>query len=318
MVSVLTKDNPEKRKPILGGSLIAIAILMWPVSNAVPKLLYDENFLTLIFYVIFLRGLIYFSAGFGLSREEGQYLTIQELSERYGIQSILLRGISAAMTNVMMLIALNYIYITEATAFLFMSPFMVMMVAPIVFAEQFKISNIFIIAIAFLGLSLVANPNHVSPDVLTYGFGSALLAAVFMTIFVIANHKHEKYASYLSMYTSGFCYIAVAIIGLIFCNILGLTNSYLLDLGAFTYDQVLIIFMGAIGLHFLGTYFVQEGFKYTPPLLASVIVCMELFWVIVIEHVLFDGVKNSNELTGIILIGIAGIASGYFYNSKKE
>ena len=291
---------------------------MWPISNAVPKLLYDENFLTLIFYVIFLRGLLYFSVGFGLSREEGQYLTIKELSETYGLKLVMLRGVSAAMANVMILIALNYITITETTALLFMSPFMLMILAPFFLGESFKIFNIGIIGTAVLGLWFMVDLNTVTSYELTYGFGSALLGALFMTIFVITNHKHAKYAIYLSLYTSGFCYGLVGIIGLILANTLGLTNSYLLDLDAFTYDQVLIIFMGAVGLHLLGTYFVQEGFKYTPPLLASVIVYLELFWVIVIEHVLFDGVRHNHELTGLILIGMAGIASGYFNNKKKE
>ena len=318
MVSVLKRNEPKIRKPILGGALIAIGILMWPVSNAVPKLLYDDNFLTLIFYVVALRGLLFFLIGFGISREEGQYLSLKEISEQHGMKSVLIRGVTAAMSNVMLLIALNYIPLTEATAFLFMSPFMLIMLAPILFGEPFKFLNVFIVGIACIGLAIVASSHDFTQDQFTYGFGSALLAAVFMTIFVITNYKHKNFGSYLSLYTSGVCYLAVGIIGLVMCNTLGLANSYVLDLGDYTYDQVLIIFMGAIGLHFLGTYFVQEGFKYTPPLLASIIVYLELFWVIVVEHTLFDGIKHNHELTGLILIGIAGITSGYFSNTTKE
>ena len=315
MVSVLIHNNPKHAKPFLGAVMILVSVLMWPMADALTKLLYSENALTLIFYVVFLRGAINYIMGTGLSKEEGQYIPLAKLPYHPDIKIGLVRGISGAMINIMLLIGLQYITITQSAAILFMAPFMVLILSPFVLGTPFKSGNLLTIGTAILGLLVVTNPKHATPEEFYYGFSCALLAAVFMTSFVLINFKYKKYNAYLAYRTSGLCYMGLALIGLILANVMGFTNAYVVDFTTFTQEQILI-FIGAVALNAMGTYVGQEGFKYTPPVLASVIAYMELFWVLSIDHIVFGGIKESGAFAGLILIATAGVVSVYFNNSK--
>ena len=314
MVSVLARENPVTAKPFLGAMLIMIAVFMWPLADAMTKLLYSENALTLIFYVVFFRGVVSYLAGTGLSHDEGQYVPISKIRHHPDIQIGLWRGASGAMVNIMLLIGLQYICITKSATILFMAPFIAILLIPFVLGEQFKSANILTLGTAILGLMVATDPNHVTETEL-YGMGSSLVAAIFMAIFSLINYKHPKYNAYLAMRTSGFCYMVFALIGLIFANSMGYTQSYMVDFTAFTWQQNLM-FLGAVLLNFGGSVIVQKGFQYTPAILAALIAYTELFWVVGIEHILFSGMEKAADLAGLVLIATAGVVSVYFNNSK--
>lgn len=317
MVFVLARENPIAPKPVLGSMLIACSVLMWPMSNALTQLLEGDTIVTLIFYIIALRGVVCYGFGTALSHEEGQYIPIKQIIAHPKIKYAMVRGTAAAMSNVMLLIALLHISLTETTALLFISPFIVLLLAPFILGDRFKASSILIIAVAIVGIFLVTDPTNTPDDKLIYGLGSALLAGVFLAIFVLTAHKNENFNPYLSLRTSGICYTIWGIVGLIIANSMGFTHTYLLDFSAFSWTQILII-AGAVFLHFMGTFLGQEGFKYTPPVLAAVVVYMELLWIIVIENVMFTGIEQPSVFIGLALIGVAGIASVYFNNKTAK
>ena len=318
MVAVLTKENPTLSNPIFGAVLIACSVLIWPLSNAFTKLLYAENALTLIFWVVFLRGLLSYGMGCYLSHKRGQYIPIKEVFQHPHIKTGIVRGCAGAMNNIMLLIALVYLTFVEATALLFMSPFMLLILAPLVLGAEFKLPNIMAVITAPFGLLVALDIPHLSSEQATYGFTAGLLAGLFMAIFALTNYKNEKYGVHLALRTSGICYMVLGLLGLIIAGGMGLTHAYLLDLGSFSWGQMLIL-LGAVGLHFVGSVIGQRGFKYTPPLLASTIVYMELLWAVVIQHFLLGGLEERNSAwIGLIIIATAGIGSVYFNNKKQK
>lgn len=316
MVAVLTEKTPENNKPVLGATLILAGVLLWPLANGFAKTLYNENVMTLIFYIVFLRGLVAYLSVVGALHRHQYSLMPQKLIGQIPNPNVALwRGFTGAMVNVMLLIAIQHIELSTSIAIVFMAPFMVMMLAPFFLNEQFNAAQILTIGTALLGLLVVADPNCNSPEQIIYGIGSALLAACFMCAFVIINRKYKQ-DSQLAIGVSGLSYMGVSVVGLIIANMMGYTQSFVVDFGAFDGQQWLF-FALAVGLNTMGSITGQQGFKYTPALLATVIAYAELFWAVSIDYTLFDGISHGSDFAGIMLIAIAG-AVGFYYDKESK
>ena len=316
MVAVFTDKKLKSRKPFLGSLLIVAAVLMWPLADAVTKLLYSENALTLIFYVVFFRGVMSYIFGTGLSHEDGQYTPLAQIPQNPDIKISMIRGLSGAMVHIMLLTGLQYLSVVQSTTILFMTPFIVLMLAPFVRGTPFSVISIPIIGIAVLGLFMEMHPTDMPHEQFFYGFGSVLLAALFMAIFTLTTDKYQNYDTYLNMRITGLCYMLLACVGLVFANSMGYTNAYVLDFSTLTHEQSFML-LGAVALNFLGSFFGQEGFKYTPTVLAAVVAYAELFWVIIIEYTLFYTMASREAIIGMVLIALAGIVNAYFNHNKK-
>lgn len=317
MVAVLTEKNPTNTKPLLGSMLIIAGVLMWPLANGFAKLLYSENVITLIFYIVFLRGLVAYLSVVGGLRSNEYALMPHKLTQQIPNPKIALwRGFTGAMVNVMLLIAIQHIEISTSIAIIFMAPFMVMMVAPFFLPEQFNAAQILTIGTAVLGLLVAADPNCNTPEQIFYGIGSALIAACCMCAFIIINRKYEQ-DSQLAIGVSGLSYMGVAVVGLMIANMMGYAQSFVVDFGAFDGQQWLFFALAVI-LNPFGSITGQQGFKYTPAVLATFIVYAELFWAVGIDYYLFDGISHSSDFAGIILIAIAGFVGLYYDKEAKS
>ena len=317
MVAVLTEQTSNNTKPLLGVMLIVTGLLLWPLANGFAKLLYSENVMTLIFYIVFLRGLVAYLSVVGALRQNEYSLKPHKIIRQIPNPNVALwRGFTGAMINVMLLIAIQYIDISTSIAMIFLAPFMVMMVAPFFLPEQFNAAQILTIATAVLGLLVVTDPNCHTPEQIFYGLGSGLLAACFMTAFIIINRKYKQ-DSQLAIGTSGLSYMGVAVVGLILAYSMGYTQSLVVDFGAFTGQQWLF-FALAVVLNPMGSITGQKGFAYTPILLATFIVYAELLWAVVIDYYLFDGISHGSAFAGIMLIAIAGMIGLYYDKEAKS
>jgi drug/metabolite transporter (DMT)-like permease len=177
-----------KRKYILSSSLIGIMFMMFGQlsfsinDTLVKEIVIDSSSNMSVINVIFLRGLIstFLILMFLVFYEKKNILTIIKIKKYYQ------RGIYEFLTAICFFIGLILLPVAEVYTLLMTNPFFVTIFAFLFLKEKVGLRRWGAVAIGFIGVIFVINPQNISFNFL-YIF--PIIAAVFLTIRDIATKQ---------------------------------------------------------------------------------------------------------------------------------
>ena len=305
-----------KSNPLFGPLLVIIGVLFWPLSDALVKLLYQEEVLLFILWSALLRGVVMYIMGAWLIRLQGRSLSFKEafdhpegILESPELHAGVMRGITAVGSTIVILVAIKHLTLQEAMAIVYTSPFLVMILAPSLLGERFTIINLFAIMAGFLGMVIVMRPDlGFAGSILGYAW--AFVGAMFMAAYVLVCRLYEENDQYLGYCTTGIAYVIIPFLCIISFYSFGHIDSLWIDFGALSWGQI-AIFVGAVLTGALGATIGQSGYTYTTAAVGALLSYSELIWISLMDYFMFDEPFKQSTVIGMVIIAGAGMLSIY-------
>ena len=305
-----------KSNPLFGPILVIVGVLFWPLSDALVKLLYQEQILLFILWSALLRGVVMYMMGVGMMRLEGRRLNLKEafdhpdgILESPEMHAGVMRGLTAVGSTIVILIAIHHLTLQQAMSIVYTSPFIVMLLAPSILGERFTIINLLAIVIGFAGMMIVMRPDlGFSGSILGYAW--AFVGALFMASYVLVCRLYEENDQYLGYCTTGIAYVVVPIFCIIFFYSFGHIDSLWIDFTALTWTQI-AIFVGAVLTGALGATIGQSGYTYTTAAVGALLSYSELIWISLMDYFMFNEPFDQSTVIGMVIIAFAGMLSIY-------
>ena len=215
-------------------------------------------------------------------------------------------------------ISLTFMTLAMANALFFSSPFFVSILAVIFLKEKVGIRRWLGIAVGFLGVYIVLNPNFNNFDYMKLApVACALCYAISMTITKVTSDKDNVFTQMIHLY---FGAILISILFYIFTGN-GQINNFNDPTFQFifrewftnpSYAWPYIIAMGCIGA--FAFYFVFNAYSIASPSVVSLYEYSLIIWSILIGFILFDNIPTMRTFIGVSIIIGAGI---YIYFREK-
>ena len=305
-----------KSSPLFGPVLVIVGVLFWPLSDALVKLLYQEQILLFILWSAIFRGVVMYIMGDAMIRMQGRKLSFSEAFahpegplESPEFQAGMMRGLTAVGSTIVILIAIYHLTLQQAMSIVYTSPFIVMILAPSILGERFTLMNLFAIVLGFVGMLIVMRPDlGFSGSV--KGYAWAFVGAIFMAAYVLVCRLYEENDQYLGYCTTGIAYVVIPIFCLAFFYSFGHVDSLWIDFGALTGTQI-AIFIGAVMTGALGATIGQSGYTYTTAAVGALLSYSELIWISLMDYFMFDEPFEQSTVIGMIIIAGAGMLSIY-------
>ncbi len=161
---------------------------------------------------------------------------------------LIVSGICLGLNWVFLFEAYKTTEISTATLCNYLTPAFVLLVSPLFLGERFTVLKAVVVAVAFVGLTLVSGiiQNGISDPSEFLGIGEGVMAAVFYTAMIILN----KFLRGIGSYERTIVQLAVAtVVVLIYV-------PFTVDLGNISYDTTSIILAVIMGV-------VQTGIAFT-------------------------------------------------------
>lgn len=157
-------------------------------------------------------------------------------------------GICLGLNWVFLFEAYKTTEISTATLCNYLTPAFVLLVSPLFLGERFTVLKAVVVAVAFVGLTLVSGilQNGISDPSEFLGIGEGILAAVFYTGMIILN----KFLRGIGSYERTIVQLAVGTVVVLFYV------PFTVDLGNISYDMTSIILAVIMGV-------VQTGIAFT-------------------------------------------------------
>ena len=312
-----------KSNSLFGPTLVIIGVLFWPLSDALVKLLYQEQIMQFIMWSALLRGVVMYIIGAGMIRLEGRTLSFKEAFdhpegplESPEMQAGMMRGLTAVGSTIVILIAIHHLTLQQAMSVVYTSPFIVMLLAPGILGEKFTFTNLIAILIGFTGMVIVMRPDlGFSGSIMGYAW--AFTGAIFMASYVLVCRMYEENDQYLGYCTTGIAYIIVPALCIVFFYYFGYTDSLFIDFTALTWQQNLI-FAGAVLTGALGATIGQSGYTYTTAAVGALLSYSELIWISLMDYFMFNEPFEQSTVVGMVIIAGAGMMSIYSDYQQTE
>ena len=305
-----------KSNPLFGPVLVIIGVLFWPLSDALVKLLYQEQIMLFILWSALLRGIVMYIMGVWLIRRQGRKLSFKEAFahpegplESPEFQAGLMRGLTAVGSTIVILIAIYHLTLQQAMSVVYTSPFIVMLLAPSILGEKFTFTNLIAIAVGFTGMVIVMRPDlGFSGSIIGYAW--AFTGALFMAGYVLVCRLYEENDEYLGYCTTGIAYVIIPFLCIIYAYSFERVDSFWIDFSALTWGQI-AIFTGAVLTGALGATIGQSGYTYTTAAVGALLSYSELIWISLMDYFMFDEDFEQSTVIGMLIIAGAGMLSIY-------
>ncbi|MCA0187797.1 MAG: DMT family transporter [Proteobacteria bacterium] len=275
------------QRPLLGAGLAMVALILFVLLDATAKHLSSRYPVPLLIWARYTVHLALMLILLGPRLRSRLYRTGRPLLHL--LRSGLLLG-----TSLCGLAAFNRLPLAEATAVIFASPVIVVLLARPLLGEQIGPWRSTAVVMGFAGVLLVARPGGgLGPE----GIAFALAAAVFYAVYQILTRKMSRTESPVT---------------LLFHT--ALTGSVVMSAALPGFDHgptpdarecLLFLAMGtlAASAHFLLT----KAFREAPASLLSPMLYVQIVWATLFGWLVFDQVPDALALGGMAVIGIAGI-----------
>ena len=215
-------------------------------------------------------------------------------------------------------ISLTFMTLAMANALFFSSPFFVSILAVIFLKEKVGIRRWLGIAVGFLGVYIVLDPNFEDFNYMKLApVACALCYAISMTITKYTSSKDNVYTQMTYLYIGA---LIISILFFIFAGE-GQFNTFSDPTYQFifrewfsnpTYAWPFIIGMGFVGA--ISFYCVFSAYSVASPSVVSLFEYSLIIWAIIIGYLLFDNIPSLRTFVGVALIIGAGI---YIYIREK-
>ena len=215
-------------------------------------------------------------------------------------------------------ISLTFMTLAMANALFFSSPFFVSILAVIFLKEKVGIRRWLGIAVGFLGVYIVLDPNFEDFNYMKLApVACALCYAISMTITKYTSSKDNVYTQMTHLYIGA---LIISILFFIFAGE-GQFNTFSDPTYQFifrewfsnpTYAWPFIIGMGFVGA--ISFYCVFSAYSVASPSVVSLFEYSLIIWAIIIGYLLFDNIPSPRTFVGVTLIIGAGI---YIYIREK-
>ena len=215
-------------------------------------------------------------------------------------------------------ISLTFMTLAMANALFFSSPFFVSILAVIFLKEKVGIRRWLGIAVGFLGVYIVLDPNFKDFNYMKLSpVACALCYAISMTITKYTSSKDNVYTQMTHLYIGA---LIISVLFFIFAGE-GQFNTFSDPTYQFifrewfsnpTYAWPFIIGMGFVGA--ISFYCVFSAYSVASPSVVSLFEYSLIIWAIIIGYLLFDNIPSPRTFVGVALIIGAGI---YIYIREK-
>ncbi|NML27654.1 DMT family transporter [Zoogloea dura] len=278
-------NHPQR--PLFGAGLAMVALILFVLLDATAKHLssrYPVPLLIWARYTVHLALMLVL-----LAPRLGHRLYRTRRPALHLLRAGLLLG-----TSLCGLAAFNRLPLAEATAVIFASPVIVVLLARPLLGEQIGPWRSTAVVMGFAGVLLVARPGGgLGPE----GIAFALAAAVFYAIYQILTRKMSRTESPVTLL------FHTALTGSLAMSaaLPGFDHGPAPD----TREYLLFLAMGTLAAtaHFLLT----KAFREAPASLLSPMLYVQIVWATLFGWLVFGQVPDTVALAGMAVIGVAGI-----------
>jgi len=222
---------------------------------------------------------------------------------------LLLRGLMLGFVGICFMPALQFMPLGEATALYFLSPLIIVLLAPLVLGEQVSFKQYVAVGVGMFGMLLIVNPGgELSP------IGSALMLVAAFCYAMVQLLTRKLTGRVMSeqqfFYTAAIC----APMGLIVLFV------YWPQIWPDASDIVELLLMGLCGG--AGQYLLIYAFKAVPASILAPINYFQLVLAVLFGQLVFGHTPGLLSFTGIVLIAVAGLSltlpmlTGYLRRKK--
>ena len=208
---------------------------------------------------------------------------------------LLLRGVMLGLVGICFMPALQFMPLGEATALYFLSPLIIVVLAPVFLDEKVQRKQYVAVAVGMIGMLLIVNPSgELSP----IGSGLMLVAAFCYAMMQLLTRKltGRVVSEQQFFYTAAIC----APMGLVVLFL------YWPQVWPDTSDILELLLMGLCGG--AGQYLLIYAFKATPASILAPINYFQLVLAVTFGQVIFGHTPEFLAFIGIVLIAVAGLS----------
>lgn len=208
---------------------------------------------------------------------------------------LLLRGCMLGFVGICFMPALQFMPLGEATALYFLSPLIVVLLAPFVLGEHVTLKQYLAVAVGMGGMLLIVNPGgELSP----IGSGLMIVAAFCYAMVQLLTRKltGRVLSEQQFFYTAAIC----APMGLV------VLFAYWPQVWPDTSDILELLLMGLFGS--AGQYLLIYAFKAAPASILAPINYFQLVLAVIFGQLVFGHTPGLLPFTGIVLIAAAGLS----------
>lgn len=208
---------------------------------------------------------------------------------------LLLRGCMLGLVGICFMPALQFMPLGEATALYFLSPLIVVLLAPVLLGEQVRFKQYLAVGVGMIGMLLIVNPGgELSP------VGSALMLVAAFCYAMVQLLTRKLTGRVLSeqqfFYTAAIC----APMGLVVLCL------YWPEVWPDASDTLELLLMGLCGS--AGQYLLIYAFKAVPASILAPINYFQLVLAVIFGQLVFGHTPGLLSFTGIVLIAAAGLS----------
>lgn len=208
---------------------------------------------------------------------------------------LLLRGCMLGFVGICFMPALQFMPLGEATALYFLSPLIVVLLAPLLLGEKVHAKQYLAVGVGMIGMLLIVNPGGTLSPV-----GSALMLVAAFCYAMVQLLTRKLTGRVLSeqqfFYTAAIC----APMGL------AVLLVYWPQVWPDTSDILELLLMGLCGG--AGQYLLIYAFKATPASILAPINYFQLVLAVIFGQVVFGHMPDLLSFAGIVLIAAAGLS----------
>ncbi len=208
---------------------------------------------------------------------------------------LIARGGMLGMVGICFMPALQYLPLGEATALYFLSPLIVVVLAPLVLGEQVRLKQYLAVLVGMAGMLLIVNPGG---KLSLLGCGLMLVAAFCYAMVQLLTRKLTRRV----ISEQQFFYAAAT------CAPMGGIVLWLFwpQVWPDTHDIVELVIMGLCGG--AGQYLLIHAFKFVPASILAPINYFQLVLAVIFSQIVFDQSPSVLSFAGIVLIAAAGLS----------
>lgn len=283
----LPTPAPAAARPLKGILLVVLATLAFALADTMTKDLSMRHPVPVVLAARFLINLVLLIAFLGPNLGAGLWRT-----RRTGL--VVMRGLSLVIASTAMSTALRVMPVAEAVAIVYLSPFIVMLVAIPLLGEKVSLVGWASAVVGFAGVLLIARPGGgLDPTGVALTLAAAVLTSGYQLMTRLLVTTESTVAMLFQTALVGSVVFSAAAMGS-----LGEVSLTLLDIGKLS----LLGTLATVG-HFLFTAAYREA---SASLLAPVNY-LHLFWAGGLGFVVFGHLPHVVTIAGMLLVCAAGI-----------
>lgn len=208
---------------------------------------------------------------------------------------LIARGFMLGLVGICFMPALQYLPLGEATALYFLSPLVVVLLAPLVLGERVRLKQYLAVLVGMAGMLLIVRPGSTLSPI---GCGLMLVAAFCYAMVQLLTRK----LTHRVISEQQFFYAAIT------CAPMGFAVLWLFwpQVWPDTHDVIELLLMGLCGG--AGQYLLIYAFKSVPASILAPINYFQLVLAVIFSQLIFEQTPTLLSLAGIVLIAAAGLS----------